>query len=114
MQQGAHASLSPGLCAVPNMMQTAQEYLPALKAIPKAEIRRVVCGMCGDFKVVITQPCAPDSKDPIGPVAQPDARAIGPRSAQPRTAPSSSENAERLPMIMPWPTYLPYLEGGSP
>ena len=40
------------------MMQTAQEYLPALKAIPKAEIRRVVCGMCGDFKVVITQPCA--------------------------------------------------------
>ena len=35
-----------------------QEYAPKLKALPKAEVRRVVCGGCGDFKVVITQPCA--------------------------------------------------------
>ena len=35
-----------------------QEYLPKLKAVPKMEVRRVVCGGCGDFKVVLTQPCA--------------------------------------------------------
>jgi len=35
-----------------------QEYLSKLKALPKAEVRRVVCGGCGDFKVVVTQPCA--------------------------------------------------------
>lgn len=35
-----------------------QEYLPKLKEIPKAEITRVVCGGCGDFKVIINQPAA--------------------------------------------------------
>ena len=35
-----------------------QEYLPKLKALPAMEVRRVVCGGCGDFKVVLTQPCA--------------------------------------------------------
>ena len=35
-----------------------QEYLPKLKALPAVEVRRVVCGGCGDFKVVVTQPCA--------------------------------------------------------
>eukprot|EP00320_Phaeocystis_rex_P004608 CAMPEP_0119066302 /NCGR_PEP_ID=MMETSP1178-20130426/8888_1 /TAXON_ID=33656 /ORGANISM="unid sp, Strain CCMP2000" /LENGTH=94 /DNA_ID=CAMNT_0007047895 /DNA_START=45 /DNA_END=329 /DNA_ORIENTATION=- len=35
-----------------------QEYLPKLKALPAIEVRRVVCGGCGDFKVVLTQPCA--------------------------------------------------------
>lgn len=34
------------------------EYLPKLKEIPKAEITRVVCGGCGDFKVIINQPAA--------------------------------------------------------
>ena len=34
------------------------EYLPALKALPGAEVSRIVCGGCQDFKVVITQPCA--------------------------------------------------------
>ena len=29
-----------------------QEYLPKLKALPKAEVKRVVCGGCGDFKVI--------------------------------------------------------------
>ena len=34
------------------------EYLPTLRAIPNAEVSRVVCGGCGDFKVIINQPCA--------------------------------------------------------
>mmetsp|Transcript_28498 Transcript_28498/g.44573 ORF Transcript_28498/g.44573 Transcript_28498/m.44573 type:complete len:174 (+) Transcript_28498:74-595(+) len=32
------------------------EFLPKLKALPKAEITRQVCGGCLDFKVTITQP----------------------------------------------------------
>eukprot|EP00536_Pseudo-nitzschia_multiseries_P009283 jgi/Psemu1/200330/e_gw1.256.64.1 len=32
------------------------EYLPQLKALPKASITRQVCGGCLDFKVSITQP----------------------------------------------------------
>ncbi|KAL3801853.1 hypothetical protein ACHAWO_003859 [Cyclotella atomus] len=32
------------------------EYLPKLKALPKAQITRQVCGGCLDFKVSITQP----------------------------------------------------------
>ena len=35
-----------------------QEYLPKLKALPAAEVTRVVCGGCGDFKVIVNQPCA--------------------------------------------------------
>lgn len=35
-----------------------KEYLPKLKAIPSAEVTRVVCGGCGDFKVIINQPAA--------------------------------------------------------
>ena len=35
-----------------------QSYLPQLKALPKAEVTRVMCGGCHDFKVVINQPCA--------------------------------------------------------
>ena len=34
------------------------EYLPALKALPNAEVTRVVCGGCGDFKVIVNQPAA--------------------------------------------------------
>ena len=34
------------------------EYLPTLKAIPNAEVSRVVCGGCGDFKVIVNQPAA--------------------------------------------------------
>ena len=37
------------------------EYLPKLKEIPSAEITRVVCGGCGDFKVIINQPAAEHS-----------------------------------------------------
>ena len=33
-----------------------KEYLPKLKALPKAEITRQVCGGCLDFKVSIVQP----------------------------------------------------------
>merc|ERR1719473_1819255 len=33
-----------------------QEYLPKLKALPGAEVTRVMCGGCLDFKVSITQP----------------------------------------------------------
>ena len=32
------------------------EYMPKLKALPKASITRQVCGGCMDFKVSITQP----------------------------------------------------------
>ena len=32
------------------------EYLPKLKALPKAQITRQVCGGCLDFKVSIVQP----------------------------------------------------------
>ena len=35
-----------------------QEYLPALKALPGAEVTRVMCGGCHDFKIVVNQPCA--------------------------------------------------------
>jgi len=34
----------------------AEEYLPKLKALPNAEVTRVVCGGCGDFKVIVNQP----------------------------------------------------------
>ena len=34
------------------------DYLPTLKAIPNAEVTRVVCGGCGDFKVIVNQPAA--------------------------------------------------------
>ncbi|KAH8075705.1 hypothetical protein JL721_1721 [Aureococcus anophagefferens] len=34
-----------------------QEYLPALKALPGAEVTRVMCGGCHDFKIVVNQPC---------------------------------------------------------
>ncbi|KOO34250.1 hypothetical protein Ctob_012750 [Chrysochromulina tobinii] len=33
-----------------------KEFLPKLKALPKAEITRQVCGGCLDFKVSIVQP----------------------------------------------------------
>eukprot|EP00629_Pelagomonadales_sp_RCC1024_P001407 CAMPEP_0119277744 /NCGR_PEP_ID=MMETSP1329-20130426/17794_1 /TAXON_ID=114041 /ORGANISM="Genus nov. species nov., Strain RCC1024" /LENGTH=117 /DNA_ID=CAMNT_0007278235 /DNA_START=44 /DNA_END=397 /DNA_ORIENTATION=- len=33
-----------------------QSYLPSLKALPNAEVTRVMCGGCQDFKVVINQP----------------------------------------------------------
>lgn len=32
------------------------EYLPKLKAIDSAEVSRVVCGGCGDFKVILKLP----------------------------------------------------------
>ena len=35
-----------------------EEYLPVLKALPNAEVTRVVCGGCGDFKVIVNQPAA--------------------------------------------------------
>ena len=34
------------------------EYLVELKALPSAEVTRIVCGGCGDFKVVVNQPAA--------------------------------------------------------
>ena len=34
------------------------DYLPALKALDSAEVTRVVCGGCGDFKVIVNQPAA--------------------------------------------------------
>ena len=39
-----------------------KEHLPKLKALPNAEVTRVVCGGCGDFKVIINQPCADHDK----------------------------------------------------
>jgi len=33
-----------------------EDYLPQLKALPSAEVSRVVCGGCGDFKVIVNQP----------------------------------------------------------
>ena len=35
-----------------------EDYLPTLKALPNAEVTRVVCGGCGDFKVIVNQPAA--------------------------------------------------------
>ena len=34
------------------------EYLPAIKALPNADVKRAVCGGCLDFKVTIVQPLA--------------------------------------------------------
>ena len=34
------------------------EHLATLKALPNAEVTRVVCGGCGDFKVIVNQPIA--------------------------------------------------------
>ena len=43
-------------------LKAAQEllgtYLAQLKALPSAEVTRVVCGSCGDFKVIVNQPAA--------------------------------------------------------
>ena len=38
------------------------EYVDTLKALPNAECYRFVCGGCGDFKVVLTQPAADHDK----------------------------------------------------
>jgi hypothetical protein len=38
------------------------EYLPKLKALPNAEVTRVVCGGCSDFKVSVNTPCADHDK----------------------------------------------------
>ena len=35
-----------------------QSYLPTLQALPNAEVTRVMCGGCHDFKIVVNQPCA--------------------------------------------------------
>ena len=35
-----------------------EEYKATLKALPGAEVTRIVCGGCGDFKVIVNQPCA--------------------------------------------------------
>ena len=35
-----------------------QKFLPTLKALPNAEVTRVMCGGCHDFKIVVNQPCA--------------------------------------------------------
>ena len=43
--------------ALVEIADLVDEYLPKLKAMPAMEVRRVVCGGCGDFKVVLTQPC---------------------------------------------------------
>ena len=32
------------------------EHLEALKSLPNAEITRIVCGGCSDFKLIINQP----------------------------------------------------------
>jgi len=34
------------------------EYLPKLKALTNVEVTRMVCGGCGDFKVIMNQPAA--------------------------------------------------------
>ena len=56
------------MCVCPRLSQNstalkaAQEllgtYLAQLKALPSAEVTRVVCGSCGDFKVIVNQPAA--------------------------------------------------------
>ena len=50
-----------------------EEYLPTLKALPNAEVTRVVCGGCGDFKVIVNQPADDHgawSKDEFKPEAE--------------------------------------------
>ena len=32
-----------------------QSYLPTLKALPNAEVTRVMCGGCHDFKIVVNR-----------------------------------------------------------
>uniref|UniRef100_A0A7S2T5B3 Uncharacterized protein n=1 Tax=Chloropicon primus TaxID=1764295 RepID=A0A7S2T5B3_9CHLO len=34
------------------------EYLPQLKGLAGAEVTRIVCGGCADFKVIVNQPAA--------------------------------------------------------
>ena len=53
------ASGGPGdSAALKSAQALLVEYLPALKAIPNAEVTRVVCGGCGDFKVIVNQPAS--------------------------------------------------------
>ena len=53
----AGASGGPGDSASLNACQALlDEYLPKIKALPKASVTRQVCGGCLDFKVSITQP----------------------------------------------------------
>merc|ERR1719181_553940 len=33
-----------------------QSYLPTLKALPNAEVTRVMCGGCYNFKIIVNQP----------------------------------------------------------
>ena len=62
---GRNSSTSPVRSRAPFQksasLKAAQElfasYLPTLKALPQAEVTRVVCGGCGDFKVIVNQPC---------------------------------------------------------
>jgi len=34
------------------------EYLPTIKELPNADVKRAVCGGCMDFKIMIAQPLA--------------------------------------------------------
>lgn len=53
----AGASGGPGDSASLKACQALlDEYLPKIKALPKASVTRQVCGGCLDFKVSITQP----------------------------------------------------------
>ena len=51
------ASGGPGDSASLKACQSLlEEYLPKIKALPKASVTRQVCGGCMDFKVSISQP----------------------------------------------------------
>ena len=53
------ASGGPGDSAALKAAQALfAEHVDTLKALPNAEVTRMVCGGCGDFKVIVNQPAA--------------------------------------------------------
>ena len=53
------ASGGPGDSAALKAAQAVfAQHMDALKALPNAEVTRMVCGSCGDFKVIVNQPAA--------------------------------------------------------
>ena len=62
MPSSGHPSLCLAFPQESATLKAAQEllasYLPTLKALPNAEVTRVVCGGCGDFKIIVNQPAA--------------------------------------------------------
>ena len=97
----AGASGGPGDSASLKACQSLlEEYLPKIKALPKASVTRQVCGGCLDFKVSISQPLdehgAMSKPRPMWPASMPK-RLIGRGWPKLATAWSPTQRQKRPP-----------------